>query len=145
MYKHVLIPTDGSELSTGAVRHGAAFAKDAGAKITLLTVTPPFNPLEPGSILPPRDPEEYRRRAGEQAAKRLAAAKEIVEEAGVPCVAVQSEHGRPYEAIIEAAHAHGCDLVLMASHGWRGISAILLGSETTKVLTHSTIPVLVVR
>ena len=145
MYKHVLIPTDGSELSVGAIRHGAEFAKEAGAKITLLTVTPPFNAFELGRMLPLRDPEEYSQRVGEQAQKRLAAAREIVDAAGVPCETVHTEHDRPYEAIIEAARSRGCDLILMASHGWRGLSAILLGSETTKVLTYSTIPVLVVR
>ena len=145
MYKHLLIPIDGSELSIGAVRHGAEFAKSLGAKITLFTVTPPFNALKPGYILPIRDPEEHRQRETEWAERNLATAKAIVDETGIPCETAHIENSRPYEAIIEAAHARGCDLVLMASHGWRGISAVLLGSETMKVLTHSTIPVLVVR
>jgi nucleotide-binding universal stress UspA family protein len=145
MYKHVLIPTDGSELSIGAVRQGANFAKAIGAKITLLTVMPPYNAYELGEMWPLTDSEQYRQHAEQQAEKRLATARELVDAAGVPCETVHIEHERPYEAIIETASSHGCDLILMGSHGRRGLSAILLGSETTKVLTHSTIPVLVVR
>jgi nucleotide-binding universal stress UspA family protein len=145
MYKHVLVPTDGSDLSIGAVRHAAAFAKEAGSKITVITVTPPYNPLELGLMWPLSDPQEYTQRANQQADKRLAAARAIVDAAGVPCETVQSQHDRPYQAIIEAASSRGCDLIVMASHGWRGLAGVLLGSEATKVLTHSSVPVLVVR
>src|ERR671910_854668 len=92
MYKHVLIPTDGSELSIGAVRHGVAFAKDAGAEITFLTVTPPFNAFELGQMLPLRDPGEYTKHSEERAAEHLATAKKIAEAAGVSFETVHAEH-----------------------------------------------------
>jgi nucleotide-binding universal stress UspA family protein len=145
MFKHILIPTDGSDLSIGAVRQGVKYAKESGASNTVLTVTPPFNAFELGAMLPLRDPEEHRKLAEEQASRRLAAAGEIARGANVPCETVHVEHDRPYQAIIETARARDCDLILLASHGWRGLAAVLLGSETTKVLTHSTVPVLVVR
>jgi nucleotide-binding universal stress UspA family protein len=145
MYQHILIPTDGSDLSIGAVRHGARLAKAIGAKITLFTAMRPFNPLKPGSILPLRDPEEHRERESERADAYLSAAKKIVDEAGVPCETARAEHARPYEGIIATAVGHGCDLILMASHGWQGVAALVLGSETNKVLVHASVPVLVVR
>ena len=145
MFKHILIPIDGSELSLGAVRQGATYAKDMGAKLTLLTVTRPYNAFEIGSIFPPGDPQEHALRAKELAEGRLAAAKAVVDGEGVSCETAHVEDGRPYEAIIEAASARGCDLILMASNGWSGVSALVLGSVTNKVLTHSKLPVLVVR
>ena len=86
--------------------------------------------------------EENSRRASEFALEQVRMAADA---AGVPCDAVREIHDQPYRAIIDAAHARGCDLIVMASHGRRGFSALLLGSETSKVLTHSTIPVLVYR
>jgi nucleotide-binding universal stress UspA family protein len=105
MFKHILIPTDGSDLSIGAVRQGVKYAKESGASITVLTVTPPFNAFELGAMLPLRDPEEYRKLAEEQASRRLAAAGEIARGADVPCETVHVEHDRPYQAIIETARA----------------------------------------
>src|SRR5687767_6806636 len=99
MFKHILIPTDGSDLSIGAVRQGVRYGKESGARITALTVTPPFNAFELGAMLPLRDPEEYRKLAEEQALRRLAAAAEIARAANVPCETVHVEHARPYEAI----------------------------------------------
>ena len=145
MYQHILIPIDGSDLSIGGVRHGVEYAKGTGARITILTVTPPLNVLELGNILPPRNPEEYRKAAEEQAATRFLMAEEIAKPASVPYKMVHVEHARPYEAILETAASRGCDLIVMASHGRDGLSALLLGSETMKVLMHSTILVLVIR
>jgi nucleotide-binding universal stress UspA family protein len=148
MYKHILIATDGSELSQKAVAHGVALAAAVNAKITALTVTAPLHSIEsdptpvvdiPGSAAFVHDILHG------QAERYLAAAEIAARAKGVSCDIVQLEHSQPYAAIIETAHAKGCDLIVMASHGRRGISAIVLGSETVKVLTHTHIPVLVHR
>jgi len=145
MYKHILVSTDGSELSNRAVEYAAALAKAVGAKLTALTVTTPYygSAVEPELVMVGID--DYRKRTAKVAASYLEVAKDIAAAAQVPCEAVQIEHPQPYQAIIDAAKERGCDLIVMASHGRRGVAAIVLGSETTKVLTHSTIPVLVVR
>jgi nucleotide-binding universal stress UspA family protein len=145
MYKHILIPTDGSELSRKAIEHGIALAKSINAKVTTLTVTTPFHvfALEPGMVTD--TPEQYEKHAANLAAKALNIAKEAAKTAGISCDTMRVEHEHPYRAIIDAAAQKVCDLIVMASHGRRGISAIVLGSETVKVLTHSTVPVVVVR
>jgi nucleotide-binding universal stress UspA family protein len=145
MYKDILIPTDGSELAGKAVQHGIAFAKEIGAKITVLTVTVPFHvfTLDPQVVEDVVD--QYKKRTQEQAAILLGAVAKAANAAGVACETIQVEHEHPYKAIIDAARSKGCDLIVMASHGRRGVSAIVLGSETVKVLTHSKIPVLVHR
>ena len=112
--------------------------------MTVLTVVEPF-PVMRGLPQSYDAPEEYTRRAHAEAEPRLAAAEQQAKQVGVPCKVVKVEHGQPFEAIIEAAGTRGCDLIAMASHGRRGISALLLGSETTKVLMHSKVPVLVYR
>jgi nucleotide-binding universal stress UspA family protein len=115
------------------------------AKVTVMTVSMPFYTLavEPGMITD--TPEQYGKRMATLAAKYLNVAKEAALAAGVSCDTLHVEHDHPYLAIIETASQKLCDLIVMASHGRRGISAIVLGSETVKVLTHSTIPVLVFR
>jgi nucleotide-binding universal stress UspA family protein len=145
MHKHILIPTDGSALSLAAVEYGIALAKSVGAKVTVLTVSTPFHifVVEPAMVTD--TPEQYARQAAALATKYLEAAKEIAMVAGVSCETVHLEHDHPYLAIIDVATKQSCDLIVMASHGRRGISAVLLGSETGKVLTHSSVPVLVVR
>jgi nucleotide-binding universal stress UspA family protein len=145
MYKHILIPTDGSELSKKAVDHGIGLAKALNAKVTAVTVSEPFHifAVEPGMLTD--TPDEYEKRIAALAGKYLKAAKDACTAAGVPCDAVHVEHEHPYETIIDTARKIGCDAIVMASHGRRGVSAIVLGSETVKVLTHSTIPVVVVR
>jgi nucleotide-binding universal stress UspA family protein len=145
MYRHILIPTDGSELSQKAVDYGMALAKSVSAKVTVLTVSTPFHAfaVEPGMITD--TPEQYGKRIAALAAKYLNVAKEAALAAGVICETMHVEHDQPYLAIIETAAQKSCDLIVMASHGRRGISAIVLGSEAVKVLTHSTIPVLVFR
>lgn len=145
MYNHILIPTDGSDLAAKAVEHGVAFAKEIGAKITAVTVTEPFAvfALAPSQLQYTR--AEYDRHAKAYAEQALTAVANAAKLAGVPCETVHVERGHVYEAIIETAIASGCDLIVMASHGRRGVSAVVLGSETVKVLTHSKIPVLVYR
>jgi nucleotide-binding universal stress UspA family protein len=141
MYKHILIPTDGSDLSQQAIEHGVALAKAVGARVTALTITEPFyvSAFEPSMV------EHYKKHVAALATKHLDTAKNVASASNVPCEVARLEHEHPYQAIIDAAQARGCDIIVMASHGRKGISAILLGSETVKVLTHSPIPVVVVR
>ena len=140
MYTHILIPTDGSELAGKAVQHGVALAKRIGAKVTILTVLPP------DMITADREVDEIRKASKQKHAEEvLGAVATQTQTAGVACETIQVEHEHPYQAIINAADSKGCDLIVMASHGRRGISAIVLGSETVKVLTHCKIPVLVYR
>jgi nucleotide-binding universal stress UspA family protein len=145
MHRHILIPTDGSELSRNAIDYGMALAKSVNAKVTVLTVSTPFHTfaIEPEMIND--TPQQYGNRMATLAARYLNVATQAASAAGVSCETMHVEHDQPYLAIIETAKRGSCDLIVMASHGRRGMSAILLGSETTKVLTHSTIPVLVVR
>jgi nucleotide-binding universal stress UspA family protein len=145
MYRHILAPTDGSELSNRAIEHAAALAKAVEAKLTVLTVTIPYYGFAVEPELVTIGADEYRKNADRLAERYLDTAKDIAAAAQVPCETAREEHPQPYRAIIDAAKARNCDLIVMASHGRRGVAAIVLGSETLKVLTHSTIPVLVVR
>lgn len=145
MYNHILIPTDGSELSKMALYEGIALAKALGARVTVVTVTTPFHVFSTSPSMVTDTPEQYRQRIAALAGQYLDVAKNIAAAAGVTCDLVHLEHEQPYQAIIDTAQDRACDAILMASHGRRGISAILLGSETLKVLTHSAIPVIVCR
>jgi nucleotide-binding universal stress UspA family protein len=148
MYKHILIPTDGSERSAKAIAHGAALAAVVKAKVTVLTVTVPLHSIasDPTPVTDIPGSEEFvREYLHGQADDFLGVAESIVAARGVVCDTLQVTHEHPYTAILEMAEANRCDLIVMASHGRRGISAIILGSETMKVLTHGTIPVLVHR
>jgi nucleotide-binding universal stress UspA family protein len=145
MYSSILIPTDGSELAEKAVRHGIALAKRIGAKTTVLTVLPPFHTFTIDTQMIEDTPARYKARMREHAEKTLGAVARAAQAAGVACETIQVEHEHPYKAIIDTAESKGCDLIVMASHGRHGISAIVLGSETVKVLAHCKIPVLVHR
>lgn len=145
MYKKILIPTDGSELAEKAVQHGITLAKEIGAKITVLTVSAPFHTFTFETRMVEDTADEYKKRAKAYAAKTLDAVATMAKGTGVACNTIHIEHQHPYQAIIDTARSNGCDLIVMASHGRRGVSAIVLGSETVKVLTHSKIPVLVYR
>lgn len=145
MYQHLIIPTDGSERSNEAVTHGVQLAKSLGAKVTALTVSAPFHIITAEPAVMTDVPERYEADAEAAAQERLRGCRDIADAAGVPYDAVHVFHDHPYEAIIDEATKRGCDLIVMASHGRRGISALVLGSETNKVLTHSTIPTLVYR
>ena len=148
MYKHILVPTDGSKLSAKAVKQAEQFAKSVGAKMTALHVSQEYRALmDEGFALPAFN--TFKKRFDEQNAKRSSALLESVktsaDKAGVRCDCVAVVNDLPYDAIIKQARKGKCDLIMMASHGRRGLSSLLLGSETSKVLTHSNIPVLVVR
>lgn len=144
MYTRILVPTDGSEISQKAVQTACSLAKLCGAQLTTLSVKSPF-PYSAISEMQPVPPQEYydaqERITTAWVNQALAAAKT----AGVECKGFTVEATHPWEAIIEQARTDGCDLIVMASHGRRGLSALLIGSETQRVLTHSPIPVLVVR
>jgi nucleotide-binding universal stress UspA family protein len=146
MYRHILIPTDGSELAGSAVRHGLSLAKSLGAKVTAMTVEAPFDVYTvPASRVYAMSGAfaEHAERVKAHAQRILDGVAEQARAAGVVCETVQVEEDHPYEAIIATAEQRGCDLIVMASHGRSGLAAIVLGSVTTKVLTHTKIPVLV--
>jgi nucleotide-binding universal stress UspA family protein len=148
MYRHILIPTDGSELAHKAVMHGLALAKAVGAKVTALTVEASFNVYDvPESRVARMSAafDEHAEHAKAHAAKILQGVADAAKAAGVPCETVKMIQDHPYDAIVAAAKDKGCDLIVMASHGRGGIAAVVLGSVTTKVLTHTAIPVLVCR
>lgn len=147
MFKNILVPTDGSELSESTVARAISFAKDAGAKVVFFYAQPDF-PMPiygEGALIDPTTPEQFSRAAQAEAERILAKAKESAAAAEVVSGSDTVVSEVPYEAIIESAERNGCDLIFMASHGRRGLSGFLLGSETQKVLTHSKIPVLVYR
>ena len=147
MFKHLLIPTDGSKLSTGAVEKGVAFAKEVGAKLTFVHVMPEYV-VDAFAEFPSAAQASFTdfMKASEETAKSvLGEAEAKAKAAGVTSDTVAIRHGQPWKAIIDVAGGRACDLIFMASHGRRGISALVLGSETHKVLTHSAIPVLVFR
>jgi nucleotide-binding universal stress UspA family protein len=145
MFKHILVPTDGSDLAAKAVEQAIIFAKEIDAKITAVTVTEPFHVLSLAPSQLEYTPIEYKKHAEAHAENVLGTASAATKSAGVACETLHVEHEQIYQAIIDAASARGCDLIVMASHGRRGVSAVVLGSETVKVLTHSKIPVLVYR
>jgi nucleotide-binding universal stress UspA family protein len=145
MYKNILIPTDGSELAGKAVQHGIGLAKVVGAKVVFLTVYEPYRIVTLDPLMIEYTPEEYKKLAELNAAKILSDASQKAQAAGVPCEAITLEHEHIHEAIIDTATTKKCDLITMASHGHRGVAALLIGSVTLKVLTHTKIPVLVHR
>ncbi|QXE91629.1 universal stress protein [Geomonas subterranea] len=147
MFRHLLVPTDGSPLSQEAVTRAISFASEAGARITFFCAVQPLPKMyfAEGAIFDAHTCTAYREKMVEAANEILDAAQKRAEAAGVACGKAALLSTEPYEAIIEAATENECDLIFMASHGRRGISGFLLGSETQKVLTHSTIPVLVHR
>ena len=146
MYRHIFIPTDGSELAERAMTHGLSLAKSVGAKVSVVIVETPFNVYDVPELRVQQMPEEFVTNA-EQIRKHaksvLNRAADAAELAGVSCDTIQVEHDKPYQAIIAAAKDKGCDLIVMASHGRSGLSAALLGSVTSKVLMHTKTPVLV--
>ena len=147
MFRHLLVPTDGSELSLRTVRQAVAFAKEIGARITFFYAKPdyPVSFYGEGALIDPTTPDKFAEMADKQAEEILSAANAEAKASGVESSGAADTSDIPYDAIITAAKAHGCDLIFMASHGRRGISGLLLGSETHKVLTHTDIPVLVYR
>lgn len=147
MFKHILVPTDGSPLSRQAVTKAIAFARDEGARITFFCAgqANPAIYFGVGAIFNDQTQNKFREAARSVAQDILDATQKLAVQAGVESDTLILFSGAPWEAIIEAARQKECDLIFMASHGRRGIDALLLGSETQKVLTHSKIPVLVYR
>lgn len=148
MFKHLLLPTDGSKLSDRAVQRGIDFAKEIKARVTVVHVIPEFRMMADESFVLPTTADlkrRYDKESKARADKMLAKTGERAQAAGVKAECVSVMGDLPYEAIIETAKKAKCDLIVMASHGRRGLAGLLLGSETSKVLTHSKIPVLVVR
>jgi nucleotide-binding universal stress UspA family protein len=145
MYKHILIATDGSSLSSRGVEHGVELAKALQAEVTLLTVSERFHVFSMEAEQLEETRASFKEHIRQEALRTLSEAYRIAEAAGITATQIHLEDDQPYEAIIRTAEGRGCDLIVMASHGRGGVSALLLGSETMKVLTHSKIPVLVVR
>lgn len=147
MYKHILVPTDGSKLSAKAVKAAIEFAREAKARVTAFTAVPEYPIPSEIELMNKRaiSVYDYQRKAKAAAKKTLRPVAARARAAGVSCGEDYALCNRPYEAIVDAARKHGCDLIFMASHGRRGISALLHGSQTRDVLTHSKIPTLVYR
>ena len=140
MYRHILIPTDGSALAEHGLTHGLALAKALGAKVSVIFVVEPFSELSGRYLEAVARYVELRK---EQATSVLDRAAEAASAAGVSCETIQAENGQPHQAILAVADDKGCDLIVMSSHGRGGLSKLLLGSVTNKVLTHAKTPVLV--
>jgi len=140
MYRHILIPTDGSKLAEHGVAHGLALAKSLGAKVSVIFVVEAFSEMT-GQFV--KAVANYAELLKEQAASTLDHAANEAKEAGVSCETIQVENEHPHQAIIAAAEGKGCDLIVMSSHGRSGLSMLLIGSVTNKVLTQAKIPVLV--
>jgi len=148
MFRHVLVPTDGSDLSAKAVAQAIELAKSVNASVTALHAYPEYHPMILYEYVGPIDAmnrQDYLRAAKSTAERYLADVTKAAEAVGVQANGVALVSDQPHEAIIKAAKKGKCDLIVMASHGRRGVAGLLLGSVTQKVLTHSTIPVLVVR
>lgn len=145
MFKRILLPTDGSELSSRAVLAGVSFAKEVGAQVVGMTALPDFKTFTANADMLESTEDEYLAASEARGAKYLATISEAARAAGADCTTVLVRSDDPHEAILRTARDHGCDLIIMASHGRRGLSGLLLGSETQKVLVHSSIPVLVYR
>lgn len=148
MYKHILVPTDGSKLSGKAIKTAVTLARTLEARLMGVYVIPPYVPPVYGEAViyvPEVTPKRYKEITAREAAKALAAIEAEAKAAGIACKAVSVTADQAWEGIVRTAHSKGCDLIVMASHGRRGLSGLLLGSETTKVLTHSKTPVLVCR
>jgi nucleotide-binding universal stress UspA family protein len=141
VYKNILIATDGSDLSASAIKQGISLAAGLAARVTAVSVTEPFHWFDPNMV---DDAESaYAKGASLSAARALAAVTDAAKAAGIACETIHLEEEQPYKAIVNTAKARNCDLIVMASHGRKGISALVVGSETVKVLTHTEIPVLV--
>ncbi|MBV8123867.1 MAG: universal stress protein [Burkholderiaceae bacterium] len=144
MFKHIIVPTDGSDITAKAVEKALALAQLHKSKVYVITIKEPF-PYSAVSEMQPTPPQEFYDAQERMAQARLRQVLDAATPLGVDCECHSVEALHAWEAIIEHAKRHGADLIVMASHGRRGVQALLLGSETQKVLTHSTIPVLVVR
>jgi nucleotide-binding universal stress UspA family protein len=147
MYKHILIPTDGSATAEKGVQAGIEFAREAGARATLFTAVPPYIPPSSVEYLSKSaiSLDEHNERSRRRAESRLSQPLERARAAGVACDSDYAQSDNPHEAIVDAAKRHGCDAIFMGSHGYHGIRALLHRSQAIEVLTHSDIPTVVYR
>jgi nucleotide-binding universal stress UspA family protein len=147
MYRNILVATDGSRLSAKAVAHAIALARALGAQLTAFYASPdyPMPAYADGVMYDPVSPKEYAAMCKKEADRILGAVGTKAKAARIRFAAEQAIAAAPWKAILAAARKQKCDAIVMASHGRRGVSALLLGSETQKVLTHSKLPVIVVR
>jgi nucleotide-binding universal stress UspA family protein len=148
VYKHILVPTDGSTLAAKGVKAGLKLARQLGAKVTGLYVAMPYVPPMYGEgviYVPGLSPREYKRITEKEATKALATVEREARGARVRCVTLYVTEARPWKGILRVARSRRCDVISMASHGRGGLGGLLLGSETSHVLTHSKIPVFVTR
>lgn len=145
MFKHILIATDGSEVAQKAVGQGLALARALEAKALVVTVSEPWTAVMSGEMVVAFPIDEYEKGAAANAATVLASAIEIARKLGISCETFHVRDHYPAEGIIETAKSRGCDLIVMGSHGRRGLSRLLLGSQANTVVTHSAVPVLICR
>ncbi len=148
MFKHILLPTDGTELSENAAKSAVEFAKSVGARISAIYVRQEYSPIlatEGLGYIDPLTVEQFEKSAESFAKRSLDFVEKAALDAGVACESEIVTGFHVFEALVQAAENKECDLIWMASHGRRGVAGLLVGSETTKVLTHSRIPVLVYR
>lgn len=145
MYRHLVIATDGSELADKAVQHGLALAKELGARVTAVTVSEPLPPVMTADATVAFPIPEYEQAAATTAARILDKVRADARSREIACEVVHVKNQVPADGIVETAQARGADLIVMASHGRRGLSKLLLGSQANKVVTQSSIPVLVCR
>lgn len=148
MYSHILVPTDGSELSINAAHQAIELAKLCKAKMTAIMVSPTYRQMQQDGFVVPTS-SIVNERWDEQMTKRAMPVLEAICAAarknGVECNSLHAYGDAPYEAIIEAANQHGCDVIAMGSHGHGGVKQLFVGSETSRVLSHTKIPVMVYR
>jgi len=145
MFKHLLLAVDGSPLAEAAFHKAVALAHDLNARVTAVRVSPSYHVLTYQVEMLTDTREEYVKAAWKEATRYLARLAIEASAAGVECKTAYAVNDHPYEAILKTAEEQGCDLIVMASHGRRGVQGLLIGSETQKVLTHTKIPVLVYR
>jgi nucleotide-binding universal stress UspA family protein len=145
MYKHVLLPVDGSDLSLRAADAGIALARQLGARVHALHVVVPLPAVPFLNEVIVTSNAEYADSAEDAGARYLAAVRERADAAGVPCQCSLETDPRPHHAIVAVARREGCDLIVMGSHGWRGLDRLLMGSETQRVILEADLPVLVNR
>ena len=147
MFKHLLVPTDGSELSRATAARAVVFAKETGARVTVFFAKPeyPIAYFGEGALIDPTTPEKFAELAEQQATEYLGEVQKLCAENGVDCGTITATSDIPYEAIIEAAEKSGADLIFMASHGRTGLAKLMLGSVAAHVVTHAPCSVLVVK
>ena len=145
MYKHIIAATDGSERAERSLDMAFRLAKQLGSKATVITVTAPLSSITTGEAAIYIPPEDYARSVKEHSTAVLARATAIAERIGIPCETMSVNEAFPATTIVAAAKAKGCDLIVVGSHGRGGVARFFLGSETVKILSLATIPVLVHR